>query len=150
VRGHAYVGQVHLVGSRTTGAICALELDTYDDDGAILRAVRRAPYLGAENAWATLDRVTLGCEVGVGLGTGQGSDPQVELRLSKDGGKTWMSAGTAPIGRLGEYDGTGAYWTRLGRVRIDRLVLEIVVTDPVKRALGPGLWVSLTPGKAAA
>ncbi|HTE59619.1 MAG TPA: hypothetical protein VK631_04665, partial [Solirubrobacteraceae bacterium] len=79
VRGHAYVGQVHVVGSRDSGAIWALDLDTYDNDGAILRAVRRAPYLGAENAWATIDRVELGIEMGVGLTSGQGSDPQVEL-----------------------------------------------------------------------
>lgn len=147
VRGHAYIGTTHVVGARDSGAICALELDTYDDDGAILRSVRRAPYLGAENAWATLDRVELGIEGGVGLTLGQGSDPQIELRVSKDGAKTWWSAGVAAIGKIGEFD-TRAFWTRLGRVRVDRLVLEVVITDPVKRALGPGLWLSLTPGKA--
>jgi hypothetical protein len=146
VRGHAYVGQVHLVGSRTTGAICALELDTYDDDGAILRAVRRAPYLGSDSAYASIDRIELGIESGVGLNTGQGSDPQVELRISKDSGKTWFSAGNATIGKMGDYENR-AYWTRLGRARVDRLVLEVVITDPIKRALGPGLWISVTPGR---
>lgn len=369
VRGHACVGLQHLVGSRDSGSIWALDLDTYDDDGAILRAVRRAPYLGSANDWAWLDRIELGCEVGVGLaltattayptgviadgaigywrlgdafgattaadsssgghpgtvngavtfgqasalpdgntaalftgaigtyisvataatlltpgafsweawmqdsdGTGKDmmflsdststnylrvlgthqlrvsatiggvqtnvddpaaivvgtwyhvvatydgatlklykngvlvassavtgvftgatsplllgryngstgfewngllddvaiyptalsasqvaahyarrlvtlSDPQVELRISKDSGKTWCSAGTASIGKLGETDSTGCFWTRLGRVRVDRLVLEVVITDPVKRALGPGLWITATPGK---
>jgi hypothetical protein len=148
VRGHACVGGVHVVGSHDSGSIWTLDLDTYDDDGQILRAVRRAPYLGGEHAWATLDRVELGVEAGVGLTSGQGSDPQIELRLSKDGAKTWHSAGPAAIGALGAYD-TRVYWTRLGRVRVDRLVLEVVITDPVKRALGPGLWLTFTAGKAA-
>jgi hypothetical protein len=150
VRGHAYIGQVHVVGSWDSGSIWALDLNTYDDDGAILRARRRAPYLGAEHAWATIDRVELGCELGVGLVSGQGSDPQVELRVSKDAGKTWFSMGTAGIGKLGDSALEGCTWRRLGRVRIDRLVLEVVITDPVKRAFGPGLWITATPGTKAA
>jgi hypothetical protein len=149
VRGHAYVGTVHVTGTRAGAAICALDLATYDDDGAILRAVRRAPYLGAENGYAFLDRIELGIEAGVGLISGQGSDPQVELLVSKDNAKTWWSAGPAGIGAMGEH-GVCAVWTRLGRVRMDRLVLEVVITDPVKRAFGPGLWLTVTPGTRAA
>lgn len=146
VRGHAYVGMVHVVGARDTGALCALELDTYDDDGGILRAVRRAPYLAGERTEVFLDRVELGMEAGVGLVSGQGSDPQVELLVSKDSAKTWFSAGTASMGAIGEH-GACAFWTRLGKVRLDRLVLEVVITDPVKRVIGPGLWLDVTPGR---
>jgi hypothetical protein len=149
VRGHAFVGTRHVVGSRDSGAIAALELDTYDDLGAMLRAVRRAPYLSAENAWAFIDRVELGIESGVGQTMDPGADPQVELRLSKDSGKTWWSAGTSSLGRIGEY-GTCAFWTMLGRARLDRLVFEIVLSDPVKRVLGPGLWITATPGRRQA
>jgi hypothetical protein len=66
-----------------------------------------------------------------------------------DSGKTWWSAGPAAIGAMGEH-GACVFWTRLGQVRIDRLVLEVVITDPVKRIFGPGLWLSVTPGRAAA
>lgn len=148
VRGHAFVGTVHVVGSWDSGSIWALDLDTYDDDGAILRARRRAPYPGAENAWATIDAFELGVEQGVGLTSGQGSDPQAELLVSKDAAKTWTSAGTAPLGPKGEYDDR-TEWTRLGRARVDRLAFEVVITDPVKRAIGPGAWLRLTPGKGA-
>lgn len=145
-RGHAYVGATHVVGSRDSGDFWALDLETYDDAGAILRAVRRAPYLGSSNGDLFLDRVELGIEPGVGLVTGQGSDPKVLLNISKDLGKTWFSAGTAEMGKMGEY-GSAAIWRRLGRVRLDRLVLEIVVTDAVKRCFGPGLWITATPGR---
>jgi hypothetical protein len=148
VRGHAYVGQVHVVGSRTGGQVWALDLNTYDEDGAILRARRRAPYLGAENAYAKIDAFELGVENGVGLPAGQGSDPQIELKLSRDSGKTWISAGTAPLGALGHY-GDRTRWTQLGEARIDRLVFEVIITDPVKRIIGPGAWIVATPGRAA-
>jgi len=148
VRGHAFVGQTHVVGDWTTGSVWALDLDTYSEGETMIRRVRRAPYLGAENATAIIDRVELGVEMGVGITTGQGSDPQVELNVSKNGGKTWFSAGTSGIGKIGEYDiQSGAFWTRLGKTRVDRLVLEAVVTDPVKVAIGPGLWIQATPGR---
>lgn len=148
VRGHACIGQVHVVGSRDSGSIWALDLNTFDDDGEILRARRRAPYLGAENVWAFIDAFELGVEPGVGLTSGQGSDPQIELFVSKDLGKTWFSAGTASLGPMGEYDDR-TFWTRLGRARVDRLVFEVVITDPVKRVIGPGAWIRATPGRAA-
>jgi hypothetical protein len=148
VRGHAYVGQLHLVGSRESGALYALDLDAYDDAGTILRARRRAPYLGAENVYAAVDAFELGVEHGVGLNSGQGQDPQIELKLSRDQGKTWVSAGTASLGPMGRYSDR-TYWTQLGQARIDRLVLEVIVTDPVKRVIGPGAWLRVTPGRAA-
>lgn len=148
VRGHAYVGTVHVVGVRDSGSLYALDLETYDDDGEILRARRRAPYPGAENAWAFVDAFELGVENGVGLTRGQGSDPQIELRVSRDSAKTWESAGLSPLGPTGQYDDR-TEWTRLGRARVDRLVFEVVITDPVKRVIGPGAWLRLRPGKAA-
>jgi hypothetical protein len=148
VRGHAFTGQVHMVGSRASGALWALDLGVYDDDGAILRARRRAPYLGAENTYAAIDAFELGTEPGVGLNDGQGSQPQAELFLSRDGAKTWISAGLAALGAMGHY-GDRVRWTQLGQARIDRLVFEVVITDPVKRVLGPGAWITATPGRTA-
>jgi hypothetical protein len=147
VRGHCFTGVDHLVGSRDSGAIWRLDATAYDDDGAILRARRRAPYLGSENVWASVDRFELGVEPGLGLESGQGSDPQVELFLSRDGAKTWISAGAAPLGAQGHYSDRTA-WTQLGQGRIDRLVFEVVITDPVPRVIGPGAWVTVTPGRA--
>ena len=131
-----------VVGARTSGVICTLDLDTDDDDGAILRAVRRAPYAGSDNVWAFVAAFELGVEPGSGLNLGQGTRPTIELHVSKDGAKTWFSAGTAPLGPMGGYDDR-TFWTRIGRARLDRLVFETVITDPVKRVLGPGAWLTL-------
>jgi hypothetical protein len=148
VRGHAFTGRRHLVGSRDSNVLWVLDLDAYDEDGAILRARRRAPYLGAENTYAAIDAFELGTEPGVGLTSGQGDAPQAELLVSRDGAKTWISAGLAPLGAMGHY-GDRTVWTQLGQARIDRLVVEVVITDPVKRILGPGAWIRATPGRAA-
>lgn len=148
VRGHAFVDMTHVVGSRDSGSIWALDPETYDDDGDILRLVRQAPYLGAENVWASIDAFELGVEPGVGLNSGQGIDPQAELQVSKNLAKTWFSAGNASLGPMGEYDDR-TFWTRLGMARVDRLVFRVIITDPVKRVIGPGAWIRATPGKAA-
>jgi len=71
----------------------------------------------------------LDMETGVGLATGQGSDPQAVLRYSTDGGHSWSNDLMAPIGAVGEYD-TRVIWHRLGRAR--DFTFEVTVTDPVK------------------
>jgi hypothetical protein len=57
-----------------------------------------------------------------------GADPQVMLRLSNDGGKTWISEVWRSAGKVGEYL-RRVRWNRLGVAR--RRVFEVSVTDPV-------------------
>lgn len=64
-------------------------------------------------------------ELGAGL---PGDDPQVMLRLSNDGGKTWISEQWRSAGKTGEY-WRRVRWNRLGSAR--RRVFEVSVTDPV-------------------
>lgn len=137
INGYVYVGDYG------TGAVYALDLNTYDDDGEILMALRRAPYLGSEAQWAFLDQVQLGIQAGVG--NADASDPQVMLRISRDGASTWVDAGEASLGAVGEYD-TRACWRMLGRVRQDLLVIEVRQSDAAKRVFGPGLWLRFSAG----
>lgn len=144
-RGCAATPQGVLVGDFETGELYFLDMETYTNGGRMLRRRRRAPYLSSDNQWMFLDQIELGLEAGVGLASGQGSDPVVELTLSRDGGKTWESAGEGSVGPMGEYD-TRCLWAALGRVRADRLVIETVMTDPVKCYWGPGLWIRASAG----
>jgi hypothetical protein len=62
----------------------------------------------------------------------QGSDPQVMLRWSDDGGHTWSNEHWAPIGKIGEYY-RRVFWRRLGMtLKLRDRVYEISGTDPVK------------------
>jgi hypothetical protein len=127
-----------VVGDYENGNLYAFDLDVYADNGAIQRWLRswRALPTGTN----TLRRTThhtlqLDCETGVGLNDGQGSDPQVMLRWSDDGGHTWSNERWTSIGRIGQY-GKRAFWRRLGMtMKIRDRVYEISGTDPVKIAI---------------
>ncbi len=143
---HAYAFGQHLVGDRETGDIYRMAIDLgYDVDGRELRRVRRAPALSNENKRLFFSSLEIELEPGLGTVSGLGENPQIELRYSNDGGKTFQSAGTMSAGRMGAYR-TRVIWNRLGSAR-DR-VFEVVVSDPIPwRLLAADL--ALRPGVAA-
>jgi hypothetical protein len=62
----------------------------------------------------------------------QGSDPQVMLRFSDDGGHTWSNEHWKSMGAIGEY-GKRTIWRRLGAtMKIRDRVYEVSGTDPVR------------------
>jgi len=71
-------------------------------------------------------------EAGVGLTTGQGSNPIVRMDFSDDG-KTFSSEFSRSIGRIGEY-GHETVWHRQGRIPSFRMI-RLTITDPVKASL---------------
>ena len=68
-------------------------------------------------------------EQGTGLITGQGSDPQVMMQYSDDGGKTWSHEKWRSIGSIGRYKHR-SIWRRLGQFR--SRIFRWVIADPVK------------------
>lgn len=126
---HAYFGGKNLVGHRDNGRIYTLELDEYDYDDQPRKVLRswRIPF-NEENEVET-NELVIGMETGVGITTWQGSDPQMMLRVSKDGGHTWPVERWAPVGKIGER-GRGVRWRRVACAA--DTVLEVSITDPVK------------------
>lgn len=94
--------------------------------------VRRAPHLADENQRLFYHRFTLDMEAGVGIESGQGSAPTMELRWSNDGGKTWSNWRTMNLGAQGKYQ-TRAFATQLGSAR--QRTFEVRCSDPVKTVL---------------
>lgn len=134
----AFAG-ANLVGDWETGNIYRLDLDTYTDNGDTIARVRAAPHIAQDLRWQFFQALQVDMESGVGVSSGQGSDPQAMLRWSDDGGFTWSSEIWAPIGKIGQ-GRTRVRWRRLGKSR-DR-VFEVTITDPIKVALiGAGLAV---------
>jgi hypothetical protein len=130
VWGHTYAFGKHLVGSRTEGIIYEMSQDVATDiDGVSgLRRLRRAPHLNQEQRRITYHRFQVLMETGVGLQSGQGSDPKVMLRWSDDGGQSFGNVLECGVGRAGAYD-TLVYWQILGQAR-DR-IFEVAASDPV-------------------
>ena len=78
------------------------------------------------------NNLQIGIETGVGLQTGQGVDPTLSLRLSKDGGRTWSDYYATSAGKVGVY-GQQVKFRRLGIQQ--QTTFEISITDPVKCAI---------------
>lgn len=88
-----------------------------------------------DNRLMYLSKLELLMRTGIGLSpdafgssTPQGANPQVMLRLSRDGGKTWGPEQWRSAGEMGEYL-TRVRWLRQGRYR--NAVCEVTVSDPV-------------------
>jgi hypothetical protein len=124
-----------VVGDYQTGKIYAFDLEVYADDGAAQKWLRswRALPTGANNLTRTIQHsMQLDCETGVGLNSGQGSDPQVMLRWSDDGGHTFSNEHWKSMGAIGKY-GKRTIWRRLGAtMKIRDRVYEVSGTDPVR------------------
>jgi hypothetical protein len=75
-----------------------------------------------------LGKMELLCQPGIGLSTGQGSDPQVMFQLSTNGGASFGYERWRSAGAMGNYQ-QRVTWNRNGSYR--NAVGKIVVTDPV-------------------
>lgn len=127
---HLYFANKHLVGDWENGNVYEYDLDTYSDNGNPLPAIRSCQILQSNLDQQPVASFRLDMDSGVGLTTGQGSDPQAMLRWSRDGGKTWSNSLWRSFGRIGEYS-RRCIWRRVGGG--ERLVFEVTITDPVKR-----------------
>jgi hypothetical protein len=137
-----------VVGDYENGNIYTLDLDVYADNGGIQKWLRswRALPTGQNNLKRTAQHsLQLDCESGTGLITGQGSDPEIMLRFSDDGGHTWSNEHLSKMGKIGEYY-RRVFWRRLGMtLKLRDRVYEISMTDPVKTAImGAELLISPT------
>ena len=118
-----------VLGDYQNGNIYILDYDTYTDNGATIHRIASTPQIHAGRTRATMDRLIIDIESGVGLTTGQGSDPKLMLKYSKDGGKTWSSEKWSSMGKIGEYsyrvkfDNIGMYY---------QVMFKLEISDPVK------------------
>lgn len=122
----------NLVGDFENGKIYALSLTTFTDDGQPLPCVRRAPHMTTDLKMQFFSDLQIQFEPGVGLQSGQGSDPECILRWSNNGGFTFGNDHIIKLGKVGKYRNR-AMKRRLGWAR-DR-VFEIEMTDPVYRVV---------------
>lgn len=143
---HCFAFGRHLVGDRLSGTIYEASVTTHTDvDGLQIRRVRTCPVLSSEHARLFYASFDLDLEVGLGLLSGQGSDPEVILEFSDDNGKTWTFAPNKSAGGLGAYS-TQVRWHRLGSSR--NRVFRVSMTDPIPWRIVDA-YVKLRPGADA-
>jgi hypothetical protein len=113
-----------IVTDYSNGTLYKLQTTTYGDLWKL-----RSKHVYENNSMLSVGRIWVDFETGDGLATGQGSNPQVFLRYSKDGGHTWSAEIWRTLGAIGKYLNR-VYWNRLGRAR--DWVFELAGSDPVK------------------
>lgn len=125
------------------GHIYILDSDTYTDADRPIIHHLISQHLFQSDKQQVLNSVQFDMEEGDGLPLGQGSNPLIVLRVSRDKGRTWSTPMTAQIGAQGLYQ-TRAIFRRLGRAR--DLTLWLMHSDPTKFVLtGEAADVGMMP-----
>lgn len=141
--GHCFAFGKHLVADRATGAIYEMSDAVHTDNGEPIRRVRRAPFITNSPLTNFYKSFQLLCQTGMGLQTGQGSDPTITFRFSRDGGYTYGNERTQSAGAVGKYLAR-AIWSMLGPAR-GNPVVEVSMSDPVRWVLS-GADMDVEPG----
>lgn len=119
---------VTYVQDAETGSVGILDGDTFAEWGETLRA--EWTYQGLRDNGRRLfhEELEMGVETGVGIASGQGSDPYISLEISDDGGRQFRAIPVKSIGRQGQYR-KRVKWHRLGAGR--HRVYRASFSDPV-------------------
>lgn len=121
--------RLNLLGGYNDGTIYIMDRDFLDDDGEEIRRLRTTQHFTVENKLVGIPEFELHIEAGRGLQTGQGSDPQIMMRYSNDGGIRWSHELWRSLGKVGEY-GKRCRWNRLGSAR--EWIFEFSYSEPTE------------------
>lgn len=133
-----------LVGDPRSNIIHSLAVDVFSDDGADIRWEATSPPLFTENnELARHHFVRIDMEAGVGLTSGQGSDPQIFLEWSDEDAETFGNKHLLNVGKQGKKK-TRVFKRKLGIAR--SRIYRISGTDPVKTAILGG-YADVRPGR---
>lgn len=148
----AYVGGITYVSDYANSNVYTFSASTYTDNGTtIAREIITRHQLSSFNR-IRISTLYLDMETGIGLQSGQGSNPQVMLEYSKDNGRTWSSERWAGVGMVGQYIAR-VIFRRFGSTR--DATFRLRMTDPVKFVITEAAMkiraqkTVLQPGRAA-
>jgi Phage stabilisation protein len=125
-----FAGQT-IVGDHATGQLYALDMDhPYDgDEPVVMRLV--SPIMHAWPMPLSIYSLHLDCLTGVG--TRVIDDPEIMLRLSEDGGKTWFGPIMERLGGMGE--ARRVIWRQLGTFERRGAVVEVSISAAVAKCV---------------
>lgn len=119
----------NIVTDYANGNVYFLDKDVYSDNGAPIAREIVSKHIFENQDRIFISSLQVDMEGGVGLISGQGSNPQVMLQVSKDNGRTWGNERWVTLGAIGKYL-TRVIWRQLGAGR--DFVFKVRITDPVK------------------
>lgn len=118
----------------------------WQDLGGVLERRWRAG-LVIDAGGTTINNVSIRTNVGqTGYLAGDYENPAVEMRQSRDGGKTWHGWRSQSLGKQGDYR-THVQWRSLGMASRPSLLLEFRATAPVSLRVSDVLVNDVTGGR---
>lgn len=123
-----------IIGDSLSGKLGYLDSDTFTEFGDPIVWKVISPPLNLFPNGGIIDALHMDLATGYGTLTGQGSDPKVMLRVSRDGGNTFGGYRELELGATGKY-ATRVTARRLGKFGAKGVVFEISISDPVVRSL---------------
>lgn len=126
---HIFVNGIHLVGDYQSGNMYKLSADVYEDNSTPILRELVTYHVTDKREFIRHNYLELEGESGVGLLSGQGTNPVINLEMSDDGGHTYSSAMSVPYGTQGAYNKV-ARWPYLGKSQ--NRVYRIRMSDPIK------------------
>lgn len=129
---YAYAFGKHLIGDFQNGNIYELDDNTYTDNGSpIIRTRITGPLhgglIGFPGKRMEMQSLKLLMGTGIGILSGQGSDPEVMISFSDDGGRTYSTEMRGKVGSLGQYQ-YEVEWNGLGQ--FENRLIKVSVSDP--------------------
>lgn len=103
----------HVVGDYQANNLYIQSIDILSDNCQCIRRLRASPHIFEERRRFITNRFRVYMQTGTVPATGSGSNPQVSLRMSNDGGWTFGPYLTVSAGLIGEY-GFLVQWYRTG------------------------------------
>jgi Neuraminidase (sialidase) len=103
--------------------------NSYTDAGQPIKRQLTTRHIRDGGNELRISTVFLEMETGVGLISGQGSDPKISMEKSKDNGRTWGIPRVTSFGKMGQYQTPRAIWNRCGSAK--DFVFRFTMTDPV-------------------
>ena len=128
---------VAVISNYTNNKLYTADSATFTDDGQVIpRRIITRHHLHDHNVFS-IDEAFLDMETGVGLPSGQGSNPQIALSCSKNNGRTFSTERWNPLQAQGNYVRVPP-WRRWGSARV--FDFNVYMTDPVKFAMTSGAF----------
>jgi hypothetical protein len=147
---HTFNFGKHLVGDWASGTVYDMSINYYTDFGNTIRGLRRTPTIMAENKRIYFSHIEILMETGLGQmpplldGNGQPRGPQLMMRWTNNGGKTWSNTFFLDCGQQGEFN-KRVHKHQLGEAR--KRQFEFTWTDAVPWRFIDGFLEATSEGK---
>lgn len=131
-------------GDYQAGVIYYFEDDYfYEGDSPFYAEIVTSPQFNSFLRTSVL-AIYLDIETGVGIATGQGSDPEIMFQFSRDGGRTYSNEIWRKLGKKGEYR-TLVKFTSIGSA--DNYTFKFRISDPIKKNI-LGAYIDFEEGES--